>query len=52
MLDQILKSVQLFEVEHGMSPDTSPILKNGSPRCLMPKYLLPGSYRFQVSIYP
>ncbi|MDB4308231.1 hypothetical protein N9985_03020 [Gammaproteobacteria bacterium] len=22
MLDQILKSVQLFEVEHGMSPDT------------------------------
>jgi len=52
MLDQILKSVQLFEVEHGMSPDTFTILKNGSPRCLMPKCLFRGSCRFQVPVYP
>ena len=27
MLDQILKSVQLFDVEHGMSPDLSDLEK-------------------------
>jgi len=52
MLDQILKSVQIFDVEYGMSPDTFTILKNGSPRCLMPKCLFPGGCRFQVPMYP
>jgi hypothetical protein len=42
MLDHILKGVQVFEVEHGMSPDTFPILKNASARCLMQKCLFTG----------